>query len=109
MYAATIGEVEGVRLLAPETVEAARVEQAEGPDAVILVSSRFGVGFTLPPMLVPGCGPKSFGHPGAGGSLGFADPESDMAFGYVMNQMRFDPAGDPRSAGLVEAAYRCLS
>jgi len=107
MYAATIGEIDGVCLLAPATVEAACVEQAEGPDAVILVPSRFGVGFTLPPMLTPGCGAKSFGHPGAGGSLGFADPEAGIAFGYVMNQMRFDPSGDPRSAGLVEAVYRC--
>ncbi|MBW2275508.1 MAG: beta-lactamase family protein [Deltaproteobacteria bacterium] len=107
MYAATIGEIDGVCLLAPATVEAACVEQAEGPDAVILVPSRFGVGFTLPPMLTPGCGAKSFGHPGAGGSLGFADPEAGIAFGYVMNQMRFDPSGDPRSAGLVEAVYGC--
>jgi len=108
MYAATIGEIDGVRLLSPESIEAACVEQAAGPDAVILVPSRFGVGFMLPPMLAPGCGPKSFGHPGAGGSLGFADPEAGIAFGYVMNQMRFDPTGDPRSAGLVEALYRCL-
>ena len=62
----------------------------------------------LPPMLAPGCGPKSFGHPGSGGSLGFADPDAGIAFGYVMNQIRFDPTGDPRSAGLVEAVYRCV-
>jgi CubicO group peptidase (beta-lactamase class C family) len=107
MYAATLREIDGVRLLSAETVAAASVEQAEGPDAVILVPSRFGVGFMLPPILAPGCGPQSFGHPGAGGSLGFADPEAGIAFGYVMNQMRFDPAGDSRSAGLVKAVYRC--
>ena len=70
--------------------------------------SRFGVGFSLPPMLAPGCGERSFGHPGAGGSLGFADPERGIALGYVMNEMRFDRAGDPRTQGLVEALYACL-
>jgi CubicO group peptidase (beta-lactamase class C family) len=108
MYAATIGEVDGVRLLGPETVEAACVEQSEGPDEVILKPTRFGLGFSLPPMLAPGCGDKSFGHPGAGGSLGFADPEAEIGFGYVMNQMMFDPEGDPRSDSLIEALYDSL-
>ena len=43
-------------------------------------------------MLAPG----SFGHPGAGGSLGYADPESGVGYGYVMNQMAGSLAGDPR-------------
>ena len=68
--AATVGEVDGLRLLAPETVAAARSVQAEGPDKVILMPTRFGLGFSLPPMLDPGCPESAFGHPGAGGSLG---------------------------------------
>jgi CubicO group peptidase (beta-lactamase class C family) len=45
---------------------------------------------------------RCFGHAGAGGSLAFADPGTGIAFGYVMNDLRFD-AGDPRSEGLVRA------
>jgi CubicO group peptidase (beta-lactamase class C family) len=108
-YAALIGEVDGVRLLTAETVERARQVQAEGPDQVILVPSRYGLGFMLPPMLAPGCGEQSFGHPGAGGSLGFADPEAGIALGYAMNQMRFAVTGDARTQGLVQALYHSVS
>jgi CubicO group peptidase (beta-lactamase class C family) len=48
-----------------------------------------------------------FGHFGAGGSLGFADPENGVAFGYVMNQM--SPRWQsPRTRALVDAVYACL-
>ena len=62
----------------------------------------------LPSALGEACGPTAFGHPGAGGSLGFADPENGLAFGYVMNRMKLGLTGDPRSATLVKAAYGCL-
>ena len=51
LYAALVGEVDGIRVLAPETVEAACVVQAEGPDRVLFLPSRFGLGFMLQPML----------------------------------------------------------
>ena len=108
LYAATIGPVDGVRLLQPATVEAACVPHSEGPDRVILVPSRFGAGFGLPPFLSAACGARAFGHSGAGGSLAFADPEAGIAFGYAMNEMRFDPHGDPRAAALVESVYGSL-
>ena len=104
-YAALIGTVDGVRVLAPETVAAASVPQAAGPDRVIFVETRYGLGFALQPMLAPGAGPRSVGHPGAGGSLGFADPDAELAFGYVTTRMVFDPAGDARTKGLVAALY----
>jgi CubicO group peptidase (beta-lactamase class C family) len=70
----------------------------------------FGLGFALPPTLGPGAGPRSFGHPGAGGSLGFADRDRGLAFAYVMNQMRFDANGaDPRAASLSAAAAACAT
>jgi CubicO group peptidase (beta-lactamase class C family) len=75
---------------------------------VILVPSRFGAGFGLPPFLSPACGARAFGHAGAGGSLAFADPDAEIGFGYVMNEMRFEPHGDPRATSLVEAVYRSL-
>jgi CubicO group peptidase (beta-lactamase class C family) len=108
IYASLVGEVDGLRLLAPETVTAASALQVEGNDAVILVPTRFGLGFMLPPVLSPSCPEGCFGHPGAGGSLGFADPERALGFGYVMNQMHLGLTGDPRAASLVEAVYMSL-
>jgi CubicO group peptidase (beta-lactamase class C family) len=109
LYAATIGTVGGVRLLTPETCARAAETQADGPDGVILMPTRFGLGFMLPPTLSAACPDGAFGHPGAGGSLGFADPRAGIGFGYVMNQMQMGITGDPRAAALVEAVYASLS
>lgn len=109
LYAALIGEVDGIRVLAPATVAAAAAPQVRGADKVILVETSFGLGFMLPPSLVEGAAPGAFGHAGAGGSLSFADPDAGFAFSYVMNQMRFDLAGDPRPASLVSAVYESLA
>jgi CubicO group peptidase (beta-lactamase class C family) len=105
-YAALADEVDGVRLLAPETLATAGVVQAEGPDRVLLLPSTFGLGFALQPMLGPGAGPRAIGHPGAGGSLGFVDPEAGLALGYVTTRMKFDLEGDDRTRGLIAALYR---
>jgi CubicO group peptidase (beta-lactamase class C family) len=107
-YAATLDEVDGVRLLAPATLAAAVEPQVEGADQVIMIPTRFALGFALPPMLGESCPEGSFGHPGAGGSLGFADPARGLAFGYVMNQMRTGITGDPRAARLVAAVYEAI-
>jgi CubicO group peptidase (beta-lactamase class C family) len=107
MYAALIGEVDGVRLLTPDTVAAATKEQSNGPDQVIMLPSRFGSGYMLPTPLMPLTGPQSFGHPGRGGSLAFADPEHGIAFGYVMNNI-VEGADDPRARLLVEAVGASL-
>ena len=109
MYAALAGEVDGVRLLRPETIALARTPQAEGTDAVLGLPTRFGLGFMLPPTLSLAAAETAFGHPGAGGSLGFADPEAELGFGYVMNQMQLGTTGDPRSQALVEAVYASLA
>jgi CubicO group peptidase (beta-lactamase class C family) len=109
MYAACIGEIDGVRLLAPETVERATVPRSTGNDLVIGQPLHFGLGFSLPPTLGLDPGPRSFGHSGAGGSLAFADPDRGLAFGYAMNQMQFSVTEpDPRSQGLVAATYAAL-
>ena len=109
-YAALIGEVDGNRrLLSPPIVAAAAASQVEGPDRVILMPTHFASGFALPPMLSLDVPDTAFGHPGAGGSLGFADPASGLAFGYVMNQMQLGLAGDPRAERLVSAAYASLA
>jgi CubicO group peptidase (beta-lactamase class C family) len=108
MYAATVGAVDGHRLLAPGTVTRARTTDADGTDAVLGLPMRYGLGFALGPSLPPSCGPHAFGHPGAGGSLGFADDEARIGFGYVMNAMQLGVTGDPRSLRLARAAYAAL-
>ena len=55
------------------------------PTPCCMLPTRFGTGFMLPPALSPTAGEAAFGHPGAGGSLGLADAEAGLAFGYVMN------------------------
>jgi CubicO group peptidase (beta-lactamase class C family) len=108
MYAGLVGEVDGVRVLTPEQVEAARTRQTEGADEVLLVETRFGLGFMLSSPFSPFGGTGAFGHPGAGGSLGFADPEANIGFGYVMNKMQQNLSGDPRTLGLIDAVYRAI-
>lgn len=107
MYAALIGEVDGVRLLTPETLEAATKEQAGGKDQVMLIPSRFSSGYMLSTETNPMTGPRAFGHTGRGGSLGFADLEHGVAFGYVMNNI-IGGADDMRVASLVDAVRRSL-
>lgn len=109
-YAALIGEVDGIRLLRPETVEAARNVEASGLDRVLLPRTDYGLGFLLPGgPLWPDFGARAFGQPGASGCLGFADPDSGIAFGYVPNKMTgFVEGNDERARGLIDATYRAL-
>ncbi|MFF4537451.1 serine hydrolase domain-containing protein [Streptomyces aureus] len=102
-YAALIGEVDGVRLFTPGTLAAARTEQSAGPDRVLVVNTRFGLGYMLHGGASPLLSPGSFGHPGRGGALGFADPESGIAFGYVTNGFRKSVTADPRAQALIRA------
>jgi CubicO group peptidase (beta-lactamase class C family) len=100
LYAALIGEVDGRRVLAPDTVGRAIEVRVSGPDRVIGMPMSFGLGYMPPPAGGPA---GSFGHDGAGGSLGIADPAGEWSLGYVMNQMKLGITGDPRSTGLVDA------
>ena len=107
-YHILAGGVDGLSLLGPEQMIRARQPQVRGPDAVIFHETCFGLGYALQPMLAPGAGQNCFGHPGAGGSLAFADPDAGIGFAYVMNAMQFNMEGDPRSLGLIRTAYECL-
>jgi CubicO group peptidase (beta-lactamase class C family) len=99
------GEVDGIRLLSDKAVENARREQVDTRDVVTGMRERRTLGFML-----PGAGdprpPSAFGHPGMGGSIGFADPQNRLAMGYVMNKMIIGP--DPRWTDLCRAVYACL-
>ena len=105
------GEVDGVRVLSPASIERARTVQDTGPDAVLFgLPTRFGLGFSLPSNGV-GFGAASasaFGCPGGGGSIGFADPEARVGFGYVMNQAQDAMPPDPRALRLIDALYASL-
>lgn len=108
MYAALVGEVDGVRLLDEPTLNAAIEPQVEGPDSVLVFPIPFALGFMRHSDMSPFIGHRSFGHYGAGGSVGMADPDRRIAVGYVMNKMHFGLAGDPRTAGLLAAVDRCV-
>jgi CubicO group peptidase (beta-lactamase class C family) len=103
------GELDGVRLLPPAAIERARSQQARDMDALMGVMVRMGLGFWLGQPGVPGFafGPSdgAFGHPGAGGSLGFADPQARLGFGYVTNRMGSSIEVDPRAQALIDAVY----
>ncbi|MFB0618514.1 serine hydrolase domain-containing protein [Streptomyces sp. AGS-58] len=108
-YASLIGEVDGgTRLFAPETTELARTEQSAGADRVLVVNTRFGLGYMLHGAASPLLSPGSFGHPGRGGALAFADPDTGIAFGYVTNGFRKSVTADPRAQALVGAVRTAL-
>lgn len=108
-YATLIGDTAGdTRLFTPETVELARTEESAGPDRILVVGTRFGLGYMLHGSASPLLTPGSFGHPGRGGALGFADPETGIAFGYVTNGFRKTVTADPRAQGLVRAVRGVL-
>ncbi len=110
---ATDGRLDGKVVLTPETITKANTEQTRGPDVVLAEqSTRFGLGFmmTQGDVAHAAFGPNAhaFGHPGAGGSLGYADPDARIGFGYVMNQMRPGLVTGPRAQELIDALYACL-
>ena len=108
LYAATVTEVDGVRLLDDATVADATKEVSNGPDEVLIVPTRFGSGFFLSSSFSPLMGPRSFGHAGAGGSLAFADPDAGVGFAYIMNQMQQNLSNDPRTLSLIDAVKSSL-
>jgi len=67
--------------------------------------AQFSLGFMKPSSGFPMGDPTSFGHPGAGGSLGFADPEAQIGYGYIPNRKGVTMAGDPRDVAIRKALY----
>ena len=101
------GELDGVQVLTSDEIDKAIVEQSNGPDAVLGLPMRFGLGFMLTRPDAPwGPNPRTFGHPGLGGSLGFADPDAGIGFGFVVNRLpTTKDALSPRHGPLVDALY----
>ncbi|MFI5530857.1 serine hydrolase domain-containing protein [Kitasatospora sp. NPDC051853] len=118
LFAALIGAADrhggspGERLPAlfgPELLGEAMGPAVSGPDKVLIVNTTFGHGFFRHGPSSPMASPASFGHPGRGGSLGFADPELGIGFAYVTNGMMPGVTGDIRSRTLIAAVRQVLA
>lgn len=107
------GQLDGRRFFHPETLGWMKTTLTNGADRVLLMRTAFSAGYMQDPLHDDGSkmrkifGPSltAFGHPGAGGSHAFADPENRISFAYVMNQMEPGVLPGPKSLRLVEALY----
>jgi CubicO group peptidase (beta-lactamase class C family) len=98
----------GITTTTLESLTAAH-DVAQSKDAVMGVPSWLSLGFLKPgPELTFGTSQKAFGTPGAGGSFGFADPDTRLGFAYVMNNMDFHMFDDPREKALRDAVHRSI-
>ena len=104
-----IGEVDGFpRLLTDDTI--ARVTQIPtvGEDLVLRVPTRFAVVFEKADDRVPYGSHQAFGHDGAGGSIGIADPWHGLAYAWIPRRMSFPGGADARGLDLARLTRRCL-
>ncbi len=105
------GTVDGVRLLSPETIDLVFDEQSHGPDLVLGVNLRFGIGYALPetetvPYIPQG---RACYWGGWGGSIIVMDLDSRTTISYMMNRMAPGIIGSDRSAAYVSAIHECLA
>ena len=78
-------------------------------DECMRTNWQYSLGFMKPSPTWPFGGPRSFGSPGSGGSLGFADPDAGVGYAYVTSQMGTRLNGDPRDIALRDALYAALA
>ncbi len=109
MYAALQHPVNGVQLLSGAMREAAFTVQtpANEADKCLVVPTSFAMGYMAASDFTPYAGEGSCGHPGFGGSVAFLQPQRELAFGYAMNKLAANLAGDTRAKTLMDAAARC--
>lgn len=95
-------------LLSPDLLAEASRVQSEGWCPVLGEHSRFGLGFKPTVAHRPfGPNPRSFGHFGTGGAVGFADPDARVSFGYVMNHV-IPRWQSTRNRALIDAVYAAI-
>ena len=103
------GKFEGQTFFSEKTIAWMTTTIADGMDRVFQIPTAFSAGFMKDSRLAAkkmfGPSRTSFGHPGAGGSYAFADPENRIAFAYAMNQMEQSLLPNAKSLRLVEAIY----
>ncbi len=106
------GELDGQSFFSQETIERMTMTLSEGVDRVFRIPTAFSAGFMKDSREIArrmfGPSAISFGHPGAGGTHAFADPENKIAFAYVMNQMEQSVLPNEKSLRLVDAIYDLL-
>ena len=116
---ANAGSHNGVNLVSHDVLaRMAAVSSASAVDATLLAPTRFALGYakSIDNRHEPACtkddslilSEEAFGHPGSGGSIGFADPAARMSFGYVMNRMGQGLGLNDRGQNLVDAVYHSL-
>ncbi len=103
-----ISEVAGrPPLLKPDTVAEVGQIHSVGYDLVARAHKAFGVGFqATAEVWYPFLGAGAFGHSGAGGSQGFADPRSGLAYGYTRRRCAFPGGAAPENVRLVRAVHQ---
>ena len=87
LYAALLGPVHGVRLLSPERLKQVSAVATSGTDEVFGIPSSWALGYSKG---IPGLSDAAFGWGGAGGSLGYADTATGLAFALTKNRLTFD-------------------
>ena len=106
------GEIESARYFKAETISQMATPLASGIDRILQIPTAFSAGFMKDPpeasRRIFGPSASAFGHPGAGGSNAFADPENGISFAYVMNQMEQSLMPNEKSLRLVDAIYANL-
>jgi CubicO group peptidase (beta-lactamase class C family) len=104
------GKLDGQTFFSEETIAWMTTTLSDGMDRVFQIPTAFSAGFMKDPRNAVrrmfGPSPNAFGHPGAGGSHAFADPENRISFAYVMNQMEQSLLPNEKSLRLVEEVYR---
>lgn len=109
LYAAALGEVGTAFLSAETNIRMAQQQQSWGLDRCFGDQHCFGIVYMRPTMRVPFGSYRAFGHDGAGGALGYADPLHDLAFGYVPARMAFPGGVDPKAVRLSAIARHCTT
>jgi CubicO group peptidase (beta-lactamase class C family) len=106
---ATGGRELGLRRETLDLLAAPAVPSGRGfYDECLKGEVQFSLGFMKPSATWPFGGPRSFGSPGTGGALGFADPDAGIGYGYVTSRMGTVFTGDPRDVALRDALYGAL-
>ena len=101
---ATGGSALGLRKQTLDLLTAPAVAPTHGfYDECLRGEVQFSLGFMKPSPTWPFGSPSSFGSPGSGGALGFADPSTRVGYAYVTSQMGTTLTGDPRDVALREA------
>lgn len=106
------GEMDGRHYFNSKTIAQMATPLTSGIDRILQIPTAFSAGFMKDapesPRRIFGPSASAFGHPGAGGSNAFADPENGIGFAYVMNQMEQSLLPNEKSLRLVEAIYANL-